>query len=292
MKKKSGHAVSDSHILCAGTESRKRRGQTSAVAQSTPAPSLSEIHAKITYFGRFYLDVQEMRKATANRIRRMRELGVGESYFGPLLAALDQCEVVERDVEKELVRWMMDHPLRRWIEAERGIGLPAVARLLALTGPITPVETDESGRVLAGFPNVAKLWAYCGYAVDTDGHAPRRRRGKRLGFNPMARVLCYRIGDAIVKTSNTRILKDGTELQAGKYRAIYDTKKAEYQAREPRGESQCRFGQWHKNDSGKTIACGAAHVDNAARRYAIKAFLRDLWVEWMSVVEVDQVKVA
>ena len=97
------------------------------------------------------------------------------------------------------------------------------------------------------FPNVAKLWAYLGMHV-VDGQAPQRHKGQKVNWSPQGRVLCHQLAKAIVRVNR------------GPYREAYDRKKLDYELNRP-GWTQ-------------------AHCDEAAMRYAIKALLRDMWVEW------------
>ncbi len=100
---------------------------------------------------------------------------------------------------------------------------------------------------LDNFATVSKLWKYLGLHV-TEGHAPKRERGVKLDYSPQGRTLCHQLGDSIVKVGR------------GPYRELYDMKKAYYEAERP---------DWTQ-----------ARRHNAAMRYAVKALIKNMWVEW------------
>ena len=88
--------------------------------------------------------------------------------------------------------------------------------------------------------------------LDKDGNVQMR---KSIGYNDFLHTkLLGVLGDSFVKRSGS------------KYRKVYDDYKNRYQNR----------ADW-KNDKGEV---SAMRCHRAAIRQAIKAFLRDLWVEW------------
>ena len=224
----------------------------------------TELHWKIDQIGRTLLDIQAMRIQIFNR--QFAATG-GEGTIPELDHALQGMEQLEKDTDRSLTKLMRQHFMRTWIEREcKGVGLPVVGRLMGIIGPL-----DK-------FATVSKLWKYCGLAVAPDGSTQKRVKGQKINFTPMARVICHRIGESIVKVG-----------KGGKYRGLYDYKKAEYFNRERLGESQCPMGLLHM-DKGKNIlqcvktdengAETSGHLHNAAMRYAVKCFLRDFWEEW------------
>lgn len=101
---------------------------------------------------------------------------------------------------------------------------------------------------LDNFATVSKLWKYLGMSVD-DGAAPKRKKGERVHYSTQGRTLCHQLGDSIVKVG-----------AGGPYREAYDVKKKYYE------EQRLDWTQ--------------AHRHNAAMRYAVKLFLKNMWVEW------------
>jgi hypothetical protein len=255
-----GHTVPHSRRVAQVPE---EGGQPSSVPHVPHAASpLDALHAQIAHHARQYLDLQKLRIATNNRIKKLEArypddalfLDLAGGQMGALTGALAD---KERTLAHALERYARQHPLASWVQQARGIGLLGFALLLGVTGPLDQFATP------------AKLWKYVGMDVRPDGRAPRKQRGQKLGYAPQGRVLCHQLGESIVKVG-----------AGGPYRAAYDTKKADYLARPRTGPSECPFGQTHAEASGAIIKCGLAHAHNAAMRYATKRLLRDLWVEW------------
>lgn len=217
------------------------------------------LHALLGHYARQLGDVQDIRIALANRLGAMERDGLAEEWRAPISHIVTEVQTIEKAVAKELTSLMKHHPLKPFIEAAPGIGLPGVARLLGIVGS------------LDRFATVQKLWAYLGLHV-VDGRAPRRRRGETANWNQAGRKHCYVLSECIVKVGR------------GKYRQAYDRKKVDYLARQRTGPSNCPFGQTHLNKDKKPIECGLGHAHNAAMRYAIKIFLRDLWSEWQRLI--------
>lgn len=223
-------------------------------AQRTRA-GLALLHALLSHYARQLWDVQRTRIALANRVGAMERDGLAKQWTLPLAAAVHDLAVTERAIDRQLTRLAEQHFLSRCIADAPGVGLPGLGRLLGVTGP------------LDRFATVAKLWAYLGMHVE-DGAAPRRRRGRQANWSGQGRVVCRQLATSIVRA------------RRGRYREAYDRKKAEYLERERRGPSACPFGQVHADRAGLVLACGRAHADAAAQRYAVKLLLRDLWLAW------------
>lgn len=240
--------------------------------------SLEEIHGLMGHYGAVYLDLQKARIGLSNRVSaytRLLEMppDLVAEETRMLTMPTDVIEDLEHQISLYIVRLAKAHPMRDWIERHRGIGLQSLSVLFSIT------------RDLWSYPTVSALWKYMGMAVLLDGRSPRRTRGKRFvtkkvaqetgveatAYNPAGRVLCHQIGDAIVKVG-------------GEYRAVYDNRKAKVRLRERVGPSKCYFGETHKDGEGRVVLCGDAHSHNDAMRVAVKALLRDLWVEWRHVV--------
>lgn len=98
------------------------------------------------------------------------------------------------------------------------------------------------------FPTVSHLWSYCGL----DGEGWRQRK-----HNWALTPICHLIAKQFVK-------------QGDVYRKIYVQRK-EYEATKPPCE-KCI-------EQGFLDSCRPGHIDNKARRYTVKQFLKDLWLE-------------
>lgn len=94
-------------------------------------------------------------------------------------------------------------------------------------------------------------------------------RGALLDYNPMAKMLAYKVGVQFVK-------------QGDIYRKLYDQFKAEYMLREDlKAEIESKKGKKVKAKNGEaTESKGTAHIHNMAQRKMVKIFLSHLWAEW------------
>jgi hypothetical protein len=232
-----------------------QEGRDAIIQEKSSAHEHSDpLHSSIAHLGRQLYDLQQFRIQTSNKIFAMLEKDhLSPEHADHLNEMAEQIHVFEKQVDRLLVKKMKEHPLRKTVEAMPGIGLPGLGRLLAAIHPIESYRT------------VSSLWKYLGMDV-RDGKAPKRRKGEKAKWSHRGRMVCYQLSDCIVKVGK------------GKYRELYDIKKAEYLSRERSGASNCPFGQVHLNSEGKAIKCELGHAHNAAKRYAIKMAIKDLWV--------------
>jgi hypothetical protein len=179
-------------------------------------------------------DLESARLAMENRVRAMRQVhGLeGTPEEQRLDGLVEALRKLEHQAVLDLQKVVKKHPLGDWIIKTQGIGLKQGGRLLATIG-------DPGAR-----PNVAKLWAYCGYSV-RDGQAPKRRKGERSNWNMKARSQAYLIAESCMKNRRSP------------YRAIYDYGREKY--------ADCQITDLHKH--------------KRALRLVAKAILRDLWIE-------------
>jgi hypothetical protein len=220
-----------------------------------------------------YEQAQQLRLETMNRMRCwLRDTIPKEDWSGKNFSdkqvmeneelPLDIRQIVtdnlgqmEKDTKKMMKRALKNHPLWPWLKDTKGISIILAARLLHR------IDGKE-------FPQVSNLWSYAGL----DGS---RWKGKPHNWELTS--VCYLIGKSFVLVG-----------KGGKYRKIYEERK-EYEKTKPACD-KCketraklegsntekdreRLEKWIKGQ------CSPGHIDNKARRYAVKEFLKDLWAE-------------
>lgn len=156
----------------------------------------------------------------------------------PFFAARDEIERSRKQREKEILKLAKALPAFGFVATAPGMGPLSFAMIVGECGD------------LSNYSGPAKLWKRMGLAV-IDGAAQRRVTGidaLRHGFNPSRRAIMWNVGSCIIKCGK------------GKYRGLYDSRKAYEAEREP------------------GIKKIAAHA--RAQRYAEKAVLKDLWRYW------------
>jgi len=226
---------------------RKESVQTSGVVPIADGGLLLSIKT----LGNLLDDLERVRIMNSNRISALGR------DFGASLPALDLVQehlaAVEHEAELEIKRVWRRHPLRKWAADYPGVGEKLIARLIAEIG-------DPGER-----PNPAKLWAYCGLGDP----ARKRKQGMtqeeafKLG-NPKAKKLCWLIGESFVKVNR------------GPGRERYDEARLRYADR-VHATACVRCGP-----SGKPALVGSPwslkHQHEAAKRYTVKMFLKELWI--------------
>lgn len=149
----------------------------------------------------------------------------------------------EKQLAKRLDRWSKTQPIRiEYLSKIKGIGPILSSGLIAW---LSPIER---------FPNISKLWAYCGLAPNQ-----KRQKGKKLGYNPRLKTFMWKIASSFEKQN----------AKTSRYRRIYTEKKNEYLNRE---DLQKAIKQKVKG--------AKLHVRLMAMRYTEKRFLADLWIVW------------
>ena len=158
-----------------------------------------------------------------------------------LRSFVDMITEFEKASQKYLHKEVKKHYMWEWLNGIRGIGPNLAAKLLAKIG-----DLDK-------FPTVSHLWSYCGF----DGADWRKNK-----HNWVLTSIGWLIAGQFVK-------------QGDVYRKIYDQRKV-YEKTKP-WCGKCRS----KNEDTALPReyCTDGHIDNKARRYTVKQFLKDMWVE-------------
>jgi len=184
-------------------------------------------------------DVQDVRIATLNRLR---SIGMIRTSYPETL------KKIEDDIDKEILQELKQIPIWNvWLSKIKGVGVALGGGLIARIGDI--------GR----FPNVSKLWAYCGLHV-VDGAMPQRKKGSKINWNPHLRVLAWKLGEAFVKTK-------------GFYRKRYE----EFREMEDKRDYICDRCKQYFPDRKQ---CIDKHRFARAKRKTVKMFMAHLFDVW------------
>lgn len=192
-----------------------------------------------------YGQVQEFRVSLGNQIKSFeRGVDVGP-LAGVLVGEHENLLATEKAMQKDMAEELKGHPAMPWLAHVRGIGPTLACKVL---GHIDDIAT---------FDTVSKLWRFAGQGINpTTGERDRPTKGEKLVYNKRLKCVCYLVSDQFVR-------------QGGAYRTVYDNAKTRYAARE---ELKGKDG-WTKG-----------HINNAARRKAVKLFLSHLWQTWREAV--------
>jgi len=249
-----------------------------------------------------YYDVQDVRIRSFNRLRQVwgrieyiRKFGVPPE--GPkelkkfLLEAFpieDRKKLVKEYVAAcqinpsilaQLEKQIRDHirdevePLaivRDYLRNVKGIGPILAGGLVSFFDPYKA-------------PHPSSFWKYAGLHV-VEGEAPKRVKGAKLGFNPRARVLCWKIADSFIKqrTPLYRPYYDVVKVEEAAKFGVLDPDESVHPERCPKylpclkrmeGRAQ------RTNTKAKACPC-LKHIDYRARRKMVKLFIADFWAVW------------
>jgi hypothetical protein len=254
-----GHNGFDTQVLNApAPEDGEGGGHPQAVPQSRDA-SLLYVYATT------YETVQKNRLAQMNRIRCWLRDTLPEDQWGEVDFSdeklsdralyptmpndmrewVDEQRAFEASATRYLARELKRHRLWPWLDSVRGIGPILGGRLLARVEP------------LDRFPAPSNLWSYCGL----DGPTWRRKTPEgKLTYSRRLNVLAFQIADSF----------QHQPMHSGGYRDIYDDRKLFERTKPPCGKAKCTEDR---------ECCTDGHTNSKARRYAVKTFLKDLWVE-------------
>jgi hypothetical protein len=154
-------------------------------------------------------DLEDLRKATTNRLRALTALPVNDLDTskgitgGPTVARatamLDAIVALEAQAIKDLERAMRAHPLGQWVKQTCGVGEKQAARLLAALG-------DPAAR-----STPSQLWQYAGHG---DPARSKLRKGQPVEHNPTAKMRTRLIAESCIKQAHSP------------YRAVYDQARA------------------------------------------------------------------
>ena len=217
------------------------------ITAAVPGSTLPREAQIIRELVRSYYDIQRIRVAYNNRLKRMvrdglvLEEALAETHYGLELRRLSDAE---DSLAKRFAAYLKEQPIwEDWLSRVRGIGPVLAAGIIAEIGHPSRFET------------VSKLWAFAGLAV-RNGVACRRTRGEKANWSPGFKVLCWKLAHSFV-------------LQGGAYRKEYERFKAHELELHPQTPDIKPGGKF-----------SLAHLDLRAQRKVVKLFLSHLWQRW------------
>ncbi len=164
---------------------------------------------------------------------------------------------------KPVKRLLVTHPAYPWFSRVKGIGNENISKVITLID-------------IAKAPTISSLWKYAGFSV-IEGKANRPQKGKKLDFNKELKVMCWRVGVALIKANH--LSKNGTKF--GRFFKKYlEEEKAKF---ERDGKKVIPTKDWKKiakNPESSEDFRSEYYVQNRAFRRMIKLFLGCLWLFW------------
>ncbi len=208
-----------------------------------------------------YYDIQKIRIVVENQLRSLEQGKSEQEYKWFKDVVYSRLENIEKDIAKHLKGWVEEEPIyAEWLKDIKGIGPILGAGLIAWLDSESPTYgTGFTKR----FATISKLWAYSGLSVDEDGRAVRRKKGQQANWDARLKTHLWKVGESFVKTK-------------GGYRDLYDTFRAEYDAKWQTPEDCGSKGCANKG-GGK---CMKGHRYAAAKRKTVKVFLAHLFMKW------------
>jgi hypothetical protein len=135
-------------------------------------------------------------KLLKDRIKAMFKQGkfteAEATYVTTLLENIKKIEEQEKSYGKLLAIYVKDEPIyTEFLQHIRGISFVLTANLLRYFG-YCDGKKEETGDELC--PTISSLWKYCGLAPNQ-----KRVKGEKANYNPSAKVLCFKLGDSMLK---------------------------------------------------------------------------------------------
>lgn len=226
--------------------------------------------AEVRYLVDTYYQLQEFRKASVNQASHVEEPNILFTWFG------DELKALENEIKRAMFQYAGSNAIGAWTLAIKGLGGGVLAAgLLAYIDPERITKTS--------FNTAGKIHQYSGLNPDQ-----KKVKGKKINWNPRMKLLCWKIGECLIKQCN----RDDSF-----YGPLYKKRKEYEQARSDNGdlaEDAARIlteKNWDKTtDAYKAYIQGKfppAHIHAKARRWLVKLFLSH-WQEiayWVQVGE-------
>ncbi len=211
-----------------------------------------------------YYQMQEDRKRSSNQVRALSESGEPHEVLTWLA---ENTATLERNIKSALDAFSTADPVGRWSKTIVGIG-PVIAA--GLSAHIDIMKAPTAGHI----------WSFAG-----QNPAVTWEKGQKRPWNASLKVLCWKIGESFVKTSN---------LEHDFYGHLWAKRKASEVAKNEAGDfaDQAaakleRFKIGKTTDAYKAYSCGKlppGHLHARAKRWTVKLFL----AHWQTVAYMYQ----
>lgn len=174
-----------------------------------------------------------------------------------------QSKTLEDQVKRILAVYVEMHPMQWFFAQTLGIGPVLAAGLLA------NIDIHKA-------PTAGHIWNFAGLNPGI-----RWKKGEKRPFNAQLKTLCWKIGDSFVKLSGRDDAYYGKVYRQRKEREVEKNERLEFADKAAAKLENCRIGK--DTDAFKHYSEGKlppAHIDQRARRYAVKLFLSHLQQRW------------
>jgi hypothetical protein len=204
-----------------------------------------------------YYQSQEMRKRMDMQTRHLGDKieQMSEDCKKVLRFTTEGFSGIEQELAKAFSTILANHPVAKWIQAQRGIGPIIAAGLLA------HIDITKA-------PTAGHIWSFAGLNPEM-----KWEKGQKRPYNAELKQITWHAGQCFMKQSND------PDCFYGK---LYREKKKEYEARNERGGFAGKAKEYKGvTDKGnkQLLTDGKvpkAYIDACARRYAVKIFLSHL----------------
>ncbi len=205
-----------------------------------------------------YYQVQGYRIRFGNQIRALSESGEPHDLIRWMYANTDG---LEKNIQSALDKYSKSNVVGKWARSIIGIGPVLAAGLLA------HIDITKA-------PTVGHIWSFAGLNPNANWE-----KGQKRPWNADLKVICWKIGESFVKFQNN---------ERDVYGKLYVARKQQEQERNEAGAFADQAALLVKKVGKDTEAYKAyaqgklppAHINERAKRYAVKLFLSHLHWVW------------
>jgi len=205
-----------------------------------------------------YYQVQGYRIRFGNQIRALSESGEPHDLIRWMYS---NTEGLEKNIQSALDKYSKSNVVGKWARSIIGIGPVLAAGLLA------HIDITKA-------PTVGHIWSFAGLNPNASWE-----KGQKRPWNAELKVICWKIGESFVKVQNN---------ERDVYGKLYVARKAQEQERNEVGAFAEQAAALVKKVGKETEAYKAyaqgklppAHINERAKRYAVKMFLSHLHWVW------------